>query len=75
MNDQEARRNGPLTCTAVTLIPPLEFVGKKFTLGLMGRKEYEEYRTQFEAHGKNRAATQAHLPPQLFVILLRHRML
>lgn len=33
-------------------------LGKKFTFGLMGRKGYEEYRTQFEAYEKKRAAAQ-----------------
>jgi hypothetical protein len=34
-------------------------LGKKFTFGLMGRKGYEEYRTQFDAYEKKRAAAQA----------------
>ena len=33
-------------------------LGKKFTFGLMGRKGYEEYRTQFDAYEKKRAAAQ-----------------
>lgn len=33
-------------------------LGKKFTFGLMGRKGYEEYRTQFETYEKTRAAAQ-----------------
>jgi glucose-6-phosphate isomerase len=37
-------------------------LGKKFTFGLMGRKGYEEYRTQFEAYEKKRAAAQAGAP-------------
>jgi len=31
-------------------------LGKKFTFGLMGRKGYEEYRTQFDAYEKKREA-------------------
>lgn len=31
-------------------------LGKKFTFGLMGRKGYEEYRTQFEAYEKRKAS-------------------
>jgi glucose-6-phosphate isomerase len=34
-------------------------LGKKFTFGLMGRKGYEEYRTQFEEYEAKRAAAQA----------------
>ena len=34
-------------------------LGKKFTFGLMGRKGYEEYRAQFAAYEKKRAAAQA----------------
>jgi glucose-6-phosphate isomerase len=33
-------------------------LGKKFTFGLMGRKGYEEYRAQFDAYEKKRAAAQ-----------------
>ena len=33
-------------------------LGKKFTFGLMGRKGYEEYRAQFAAYEKKRAAAQ-----------------
>ena len=37
-------------------------LGKKFTFGLMGRKGYEEYRTQFDAYEKERGPRRRVVP-------------